>query len=68
MCYHNNNNNNNNVCLFIQVRTEVEEKYGVCFKMYLPVVYRSQIVKGENYLVKVNYCFCSFVFVWILSS
>ncbi len=52
MCYH--NNNNNNVWLFIQVRTAVEEKYGICFKMYFPVVYRSQIVAGKNYLVKVN--------------
>ncbi len=53
MCYHN-NNNNNNVWLFIQVRTEVEEKYGICFKMYIPVVCRFEVVNGVNYLVKVN--------------
>ncbi len=52
MCYH--NNNNNNVWLFIQVRTAVEEKVGEGFKIYIPVVYRSQIVNGKNYLVKVN--------------
>ncbi len=54
MCYHNNNNNNNNVCLFIQVRKAVENKDGTDFNLYIPVVYRSQDVEGENFLVKVN--------------
>ncbi len=57
MCYH-----NNNVSLFIQVRPKIEKMVGTNFKIYIPVVYRSQVVEGENYLVKVNECFGSFVF------
>ncbi len=53
MCYHN-NNNNNNVCLFIQVSKWVNNKDGTNLYLYIPVVYRSQHLAGENYLVKVN--------------
>jgi len=36
---------------------EIKRKIPVHCKDYIPVFYRSQVVNGTNYLVKVNECF-----------
>uniref|UniRef100_A0A672RK93 Cystatin-A-like n=1 Tax=Sinocyclocheilus grahami TaxID=75366 RepID=A0A672RK93_SINGR len=40
------------ICL--EVRPEIEKMVGTNFKIYIPVVYSSQVVAGINYKFKVN--------------
>ncbi len=63
MCYY--NNNNNNVYLFIQMRKPIEDNVvnGNDSKVYIPLVYASQIVNGTNYVVKVSEYFCLYFFM-----
>uniref|UniRef100_A0A8C1PMW5 Cystatin domain-containing protein n=1 Tax=Cyprinus carpio TaxID=7962 RepID=A0A8C1PMW5_CYPCA len=39
------------ICL--EVRPKIEEMVGTVFKIFIPVVYSSQVVEGMNYIVKV---------------
>ncbi|XP_026096395.1 cystatin-A-like [Carassius auratus] len=36
-----------------EVRPEIEKKIGTDFKIFIPVVYSSQLVAGKNYMFKV---------------
>jgi len=49
------------VCLFIQLKPDIETAVGANFPVYSPLSFRLQIVAGINYLVKVK-VFC---FSWI---
>ncbi|XDV21672.1 hypothetical protein PO909_026715 [Leuciscus waleckii] len=40
----------------IKVKSEMEKKTGIHFKDYIPLLYKSQVVAGTNYLVKVDIC------------
>lgn len=41
--------------LVIQVKSEIAGKSNAAFEVFEPICYRSQVVAGRNYFVKVNF-------------
>ncbi|KAK7172538.1 hypothetical protein R3I93_002604 [Phoxinus phoxinus] len=39
-----------------EVKSQMEKKAGFRFKDFIPILYKSQLVAGANYLVKVDIC------------
>ena len=44
----------NKLLFLLQVKSQAEEKAGTTFNQFEAICYRSQVVAGMNYIIKVN--------------